>query len=288
MRACPAGLPVKAHAPVTAGFQHPASAVAPRGHRSDEEAEARRHSQNGVMWMRARQILAAAVMAGAFGAAQARAPQPPHDFGPPPTWNAFREAAEAGIRARLRDPDSAKFRWESGFAPGRWTLVDGYPWGYAACGFVNARNAYGGYVGETAFAVVIENGQVVGADLDRPTDPTLEIRCRKAAFPPIPTDASATSPSRTSSPTAVGRFLNISHGLKIMIVPDGAYVVLVEQASDAAKEGIKTGMVIELVNGSPIKGLDVEALNQAIASAGNQLTLTMIGGRSYVLGGALL
>lgn len=30
MRACPAGLPVKAHAPVTAGFQHPALAVAPQ------------------------------------------------------------------------------------------------------------------------------------------------------------------------------------------------------------------------------------------------------------------
>lgn len=39
MRACPAGSPVKAHAPVTAGFQHPALAVAPRGHRRDEEAE---------------------------------------------------------------------------------------------------------------------------------------------------------------------------------------------------------------------------------------------------------
>src|SRR5690349_21761837 len=37
MRACPAGLPVKAHAPALAsGFQHPASAVAPSGHRSDE------------------------------------------------------------------------------------------------------------------------------------------------------------------------------------------------------------------------------------------------------------
>jgi len=34
MRACPAGSPVKAHAPaVSTGFQHPASAVAPSGHR---------------------------------------------------------------------------------------------------------------------------------------------------------------------------------------------------------------------------------------------------------------
>jgi hypothetical protein len=41
MRACPAGLPVKAHALVgSASFLHPASAVAPRGHTGCGEAEA--------------------------------------------------------------------------------------------------------------------------------------------------------------------------------------------------------------------------------------------------------
>ena len=55
MRACPAGLPVKAHAPdQLVGFQCPALAVAPRGHRRDEEAGIRlaRRPEHGGATMR--------------------------------------------------------------------------------------------------------------------------------------------------------------------------------------------------------------------------------------------
>jgi len=47
MRACPAGSPVKAHAPVIAGFQHPALAVAPRGHRRDEISQGQGVARKG-------------------------------------------------------------------------------------------------------------------------------------------------------------------------------------------------------------------------------------------------
>jgi hypothetical protein len=49
MRACPAGNGKGACACRLSGFQHPASAVAPRGHRCDEEAEPSRRPEYGVM-----------------------------------------------------------------------------------------------------------------------------------------------------------------------------------------------------------------------------------------------
>lgn len=52
MRACPAGSPVKAHAPALAtGFQHPALAVAPSGHRRDDLLKLKASPVEGTMAM---------------------------------------------------------------------------------------------------------------------------------------------------------------------------------------------------------------------------------------------
>lgn len=56
------------------------------------------------------------------------------------------------IRAQLRDPRSAQF----GESFGR--LKHGKR---VACGYVNARNAFGGYAGDTPWVMVIEDGTVL-------------------------------------------------------------------------------------------------------------------------------
>jgi len=79
-----------------------------------------------------------------------------------PDWALFRRNAEAALRARLIDPESARIDWTHGFLLGSWKpfmskRIDGY-W---TCGLVNARNRMGGYTGSTAFVVVLDPGGYV-------------------------------------------------------------------------------------------------------------------------------
>lgn len=63
---------------------------------------------------------------------------------------ADRAVIEAGVRSRLKDPDSAKFRG----------LVAGMPpdkSGIFVCGWVNAKNSFGGYTGDRPFGGVFLN-----------------------------------------------------------------------------------------------------------------------------------
>jgi len=61
--------------------------------------------------------------------------------------------AKSAVREQLSDPSSAKFGDAVAFPSAR--LV---------CGTVNAKNAFGGYVGQTPYAVDTWNGQIHVAD----------------------------------------------------------------------------------------------------------------------------
>lgn len=54
-----------------------------------------------------------------------------------------KETIREEVRKKLRDPGSAQFRWLPVQADG------------AYCGFVNARNSYGGYTGHVPFMVLL-------------------------------------------------------------------------------------------------------------------------------------
>lgn len=74
---------------------------------------------------------------------------------PPGGWKANRirvtkalqAAIEDGARSSLKDPDSAKFKDIIAFKTKTSSI--------AACGFVNAKNSYGGYVGYTPFRAIV-------------------------------------------------------------------------------------------------------------------------------------
>lgn len=77
--------------------------------------------------------LLAATAAAALATESPRRPMPPRD----------RAIISAAIGARLRDGESARYRWP-----------DEYPDGAIYCGFYNAKNAFGAYVGFLPFMIL--------------------------------------------------------------------------------------------------------------------------------------
>ena len=109
-----------------------------------------------------------------------------------PSWGKFRQTAEAQIRGRLVDPDSAQFEWPHGFTYGTWKpFLSKRVEGYWTCGRVNARNRMGGYTGSTAFVVVMpDESSVTFVDIGDATSKydLLQTQCEKSVhfLPPAP------------------------------------------------------------------------------------------------------
>lgn len=104
----------------------------------------------------------------------------------------FRKNAEAAIKSGLFDPSSAQIEWPYGFTMGAWKpLLRKRISGYFTCGRVNAKNRMGGYVGSTAFVVVLDHsGKVLFKDIgDGGPYDFIEGACQKTAAglpPPQP------------------------------------------------------------------------------------------------------
>jgi hypothetical protein len=101
----------------------------------------------------------------------------------------FRRNAEAAIKADLFDPSSAQIEWPYGFTMGTWKpFLRKRVTGYLTCGRVNAKNRMGGYVGSTAFVVVVDgSGRVLFKEVgDGTAYDLVEGSCQKSAagFPP--------------------------------------------------------------------------------------------------------
>lgn len=62
----------------------------------------------------------------------------------------MRASIESAIRARLKDPESARF--------GVIFASQGKTGAIFACGVVNARNSFGGYTGDTPYVVGMSSG----------------------------------------------------------------------------------------------------------------------------------
>ena len=70
---------------------------------------------------------------------------------------------EAAIKARLKDPYSAKFRFRE---PYRGWIKQAKPckigYGYLYDVYVNAKNSYGGYTGEKRYTYLFQDGMLIG------------------------------------------------------------------------------------------------------------------------------
>ena len=221
------------------------------------------------------QIFALATLL-ASGGAMAKQPEPPHVYGPAPDWRSFRERGERAIISRLIDPDSAKIQWLGGFHQGGYQpFLERKVYGYVGCGLVNARNRMGGYTGDRAFVVVIDNDLLLRADTDDRPGSFVARQCLAALqgglLPPVPAEAAAL---QSSSPT----------GLSLKAMPEGAYVSTVAPGSAAEKAGLRPGMVIETINAIALKGMG-EAMIKVIDAAGAKASLGIIGGKTITIGG---
>ena len=67
-----------------------------------------------------------------------------------PSLDEFRAVYEAAIKDELKDPDSARFDWPYHFSR--------ESNGFLTCGYVNARNSYGGFTGKTPIVAVYNHG----------------------------------------------------------------------------------------------------------------------------------
>lgn len=86
---------------------------------------------------------------------------------PMPERDAGIAMIEQAVRSQLKDPASAQFTWPNGFVSGWYQPPFGRKYyGWITCGTVNARNAFGGYVGRTAVIGVIRGGSVIAANID--------------------------------------------------------------------------------------------------------------------------
>lgn len=84
------------------------------------------------------------------------------DFGAKGAYEDDVKIGEAFIKSDLADPYSAHIEWRYDFVP----LDEKLPLskrtaGYATCVTVNAKNAYGGFVGERQYRIIIRNGSVI-------------------------------------------------------------------------------------------------------------------------------
>lgn len=87
-------------------------------------------------------------------------PSTPIDYGPPPVVD--KAAVEAELRAGLKDPESARFRWiEPVQVSWRENVFKPWQHGWSVKVWINAKNSFGGYVGEQPYWMRYQNGQRV-------------------------------------------------------------------------------------------------------------------------------
>ncbi|KQS03554.1 hypothetical protein ASG11_04205 [Sphingomonas sp. Leaf357] len=229
------------------------------------------------------------------GAAPAAAEQAPryHAYGPAPSWERYRAIAEAGIRDRMIDPESARITWMGGYFKGdhKPPLSPRYS-GYVACGSVNAKNRMGGYTGASSFIVVIDYDRVLLLDIERTGRGFAGAACEQYALqqklPPL-TDAERDPASEATAGSgapaaASARLTSTTSGLTLRAMPDGAYVSGVAAGSPAAIAGLTPGMVIGSVNAIPLGGMG-DAMLKVVDAAGGTATLSIVGGKTLKLGG---
>lgn len=91
---------------------------------------------------------------------------------------AQRAIVESGIRSRLKDPDSAKF--------GEMVAGTDASGATRVCGWVNAKNSFGGYGGPQIFAGQIAGAALVDVAMDSPGESfkPVAIICKNAGLMP--------------------------------------------------------------------------------------------------------
>ena len=176
---------------------------------------------------------------------------------------ALKSQSETTLRSRMVDPNSTQVSWPFRFTNAK---LKGFlapsTYGYWTCGTFNSRNRMGGYVGDNWFLVISDGQQVTSLDIG---PGGVNVRCQNAVDTGLLTTNNSIAPSGPS------------YGFGLVDAPDGLYLQEVHEGSSAATTGLKTGMVIEAVNGIPLKGMDFSTRVAVLKAAEGEVALTVIG-----------
>ena len=82
------------------------------------------------------------------------------DYGPYP--DDHEQIIKNYMQSFLKDPESARYQFLNSPKSG-WNSLGGKKYGYIVCVNVNAKNSYGGYVGNRMSYFMINNGRVIDA-----------------------------------------------------------------------------------------------------------------------------
>ena len=98
-------------------------------------------------------------------------------YGTFPGMNQCQQLAMRAVGNSLKDPYTARYRFEPSCPKNYLNSYGKYYYGYHMGGTVNGKNSYGGYVGETRFDVIIQNGVVIATCIE---DAGQETGCKLA------------------------------------------------------------------------------------------------------------
>ena len=206
------------------------------------------------------------------GATSAKeSPNAAADYGKQPTFANAVIVGEAFIKARLVDPDSAKFEWPYNFrAVEMKGLFSKRRAGYVTCGYVNSRNRMGGYSGRSVFYIMENDGAVTDFTMDESSEITklAEAQCTGLSK----------NPGFLFAPTAAPLDGRRPIGIQFQPTQIGILVMSVTPGSPGEKAGIKVGQIIEAVNGKKTSGLSPTEMISLVQNASSPTMFSMMNG----------
>ncbi|SFP84207.1 PDZ domain-containing protein [Sphingomonas rubra] len=231
-------------------------------------------------------LAAAAILAVAMSAPATIAAAKGSDYvyGPPPEWNRYKEVAEAGVRARLPDSQNWAIEWPNGYLRTSWKHKGRFD-GYVTCGIMRAIAPVTDRNPRTQFVVVVDHDAVKTVDIGQRGPRTIvNFLCDNAVatggLPParlMPTATNASTSTTAAGPVVAADVPATPSGLKLRIMPEGAYVGEVLAGSAAAKAGITPGLVITHANGIALAGMGL-AMAQVVGSDVATMTIETAAG----------
>jgi hypothetical protein len=168
-------------------------------------------------------------------------------YGPPPDWERYKQLGEAAVRARLPEPDSFRIEWPNSIVADSWRHKGRFH-GYLTCGELRTTSPIKGFRPLTRFVVVIDYDQVKTVDISqRVSNSLVNVVCN---------DYLERGVLEQLSRSTIQQDVKIdSLGLKVRIMPEGAYVIAVETGSAGLQAGLTPGMVLTHANGISLAGL---------------------------------
>lgn len=74
----------------------------------------------------------------------------------------YEQVIKSFMQSVLKDPESARYQFLNAPKPG-WNALGSKKYGFVVCANINAKNSYGGYVGNRMSYFMIKNGRVIDA-----------------------------------------------------------------------------------------------------------------------------